>query len=755
MRPVRSRAAWSVAAIVAIGIAALAFRVYRLDGRSLWLDEILTSQPAHLNGPGAVITWSQAALNQMPLFYMFTWLLGPWGDSEVILRLPALIAGVLTVFAVYLLARRLIGDRAGLVAAVLTAVMPFMVWYSQEARNYTLLMLLTTLQMYFALSAITRGRAIDWGALAAVTVLNLYTHYLALTATAAVAVYIGLFVLSDLLRGAAVRVKVVVAGVLFLTALSAALVPWRATLRTIYHGAVGAVASDGLHNAARLGALLVATGVVALVGFLARRSRFLRARPAAARRLLLAAATGAVVALAYLPWLPTLRVFLGRPDQSLGQIHLAHAPNANDVVVLLNALGLSGLLLVALLLGLVAVGLGLFRGRAADSGLVLCWLAVPLLLFLLAARSAIVQIDPRYLSFLFPAAILVIAAGVDLAAEQLERIARRIGRRFAGRLRIGAAFATLVATTLLLAQVLPALASSYQVPKEDYRGAAEHIAATSPPGSVLLAVGAYSDWAVICFQYYLRELHSPVTVVDGLQVTSETAATLGSGDGAAWGVVIFPSSDQLGWIQRSGEIKTDYVDTTGIIHVIRPAASGLSPIQQARAVLQWETPLEPRLSASTKLLDFVTGQAQLGPNLVPEPAAATQGVSGWSMGPGVTVDGASVVMRPTATRSQESAAFTGQLTPEGDYAVGFDCRNDGFSGSQTVEAVPIDASGHALPTFPGASAYRCPHSGSWTRSYFAISPPADTAAIALILRAQGSGTAQFRALQLSLILDVT
>jgi len=685
----------------------------------------------------------------MPLFYMFTWFLGRWGDGETILRLPAVVAGTLTVLAIYLLGRQLFGNRSGLVAAALTAVMPFMVWYSQEARNYSLLMLLTTLQMYFALRAVKLGRVIDWAGLAAFTILNLYTHYLALAATAAVIAYVGIFLVVDLLRTAQSRVRVVVAGAMALAAVVAAFVPRRAILRATYIGL-----ASGLHGAGQVAAVLVLVVAAAVAVLLARNSRLLRARPQTARRLILAAGAGAAVVVAYIPWLPSLRVFLSRPDQNLARIHLAHAPNAHDLVDLMNALGLSGLLLVALLLGLVAVGQGLFQGRAAESALLVSWLGVPLMLLALAARSAVVQIDTRYLSFLLPAAILVIAAGVELAAKQLARWARRAAPRVTPRLRIGAASATVVVAAFLLAQALPALAASYQVPKEDYRGAAQHIAAASPPGSVVFAVGAYSDWAVICFQYYFRELHSSVIVVDGLQVTSDTASTLGSGAGAAWGVVIFPSPEQLAWLQRPSDVKIDYVDATGVIHVVRPTASGLSPMEQARAVLRWEIPREPRLSASAKLLDLLAGSAQAGPNLVSDLAAGTQNASGWSFGPGTSLDGAALVMTPTAGKGRVDATFTRQLSPEDDYVIAFDCRNDGLSGSQTVETIPMDESGRPLQNFPGATAYRCHDTSSWTRSYLAFSPPPGTAGVALVLRVEGSGTAQFRALQLSTVQDV-
>src|SRR5947199_182104 len=76
--------------------------------------------------------------------------------------------------------------RVGLLAALLMAVGPFAVWYSQEARQYAPFMLLTTLQMLFAYRAVTLARAREWLALVACSILNLYTVYLALPVTAAV-----------------------------------------------------------------------------------------------------------------------------------------------------------------------------------------------------------------------------------------------------------------------------------------------------------------------------------------------------------------------------------------------------------------------------------------------------------------------------------------------------------------------------------------------------------------------------------------
>jgi mannosyltransferase len=83
-------------------------------------------------------------------------------------RALAGIFGVLTVPALYLVARRAAGDLPALLAALLLAAHRFHVQYSQEARGYTLALLLVVLATGALLSALERPRAgavLCWAAL--------------------------------------------------------------------------------------------------------------------------------------------------------------------------------------------------------------------------------------------------------------------------------------------------------------------------------------------------------------------------------------------------------------------------------------------------------------------------------------------------------------------------------------------------------------------------------------------------------------
>lgn len=120
--------------VLALTLLAAAIRFFRLGAQSLWIDEFLMIQRASLGEP---FRWSDWLANpQGPLPALLLRLsAGLFGTSETALRLPSALAGTLTVPLVYFLARRFGRGAAG-PAALLAALSPFLVWYSQEARHY-------------------------------------------------------------------------------------------------------------------------------------------------------------------------------------------------------------------------------------------------------------------------------------------------------------------------------------------------------------------------------------------------------------------------------------------------------------------------------------------------------------------------------------------------------------------------------------------------------------------------------------------
>jgi uncharacterized membrane protein len=123
-----------------LALAALGLRLWRLDA-ALWYDEAFSAWLAQL--PLERLLTATLGDVHPPTYYLLLWAVQRvLGDSEAVLRLPSVLAGL---GLVYLAAR--IGHRLGLPSAAvwlavgLTAFSPFQIYYSQEARNYALLSL--------------------------------------------------------------------------------------------------------------------------------------------------------------------------------------------------------------------------------------------------------------------------------------------------------------------------------------------------------------------------------------------------------------------------------------------------------------------------------------------------------------------------------------------------------------------------------------------------------------------------------------
>ncbi|MCC7355551.1 MAG: glycosyltransferase family 39 protein, partial [Anaerolineae bacterium] len=134
----------------ALFVVALGVRAWRLSDQSFWFDEAMSLHWAR-QSPGDILRVG-LALEQdphPPLYYLLLhYLTGALGESEIAVRSLSVLAGALLVFPMYGLGRRLVAQAPGLVAALLVALNPFLVWYGQEARMYALAVALGTAGLY-------------------------------------------------------------------------------------------------------------------------------------------------------------------------------------------------------------------------------------------------------------------------------------------------------------------------------------------------------------------------------------------------------------------------------------------------------------------------------------------------------------------------------------------------------------------------------------------------------------------------------
>ncbi len=164
-----------VAAITALGFG---LRLINLGQSDLIFDEAASVFIAR-KPLAEMIPYLLRAFHEHPPGY-YTLLAG-WiqlvGDSESMLRMLSVFFGTLSIPLIYRWAREAIGVKAGLVAALLLSLAPVHVFYSQNARMYTLIGALAVVSWLLIVRLQKADRVKYWIALSACGLFGLATHY--------------------------------------------------------------------------------------------------------------------------------------------------------------------------------------------------------------------------------------------------------------------------------------------------------------------------------------------------------------------------------------------------------------------------------------------------------------------------------------------------------------------------------------------------------------------------------------------------
>ena len=167
--------AYRLLPLVALLLAAL-LRFHALAAQSLWHDEGNTLRLIQRELPELLSAASRDI--HPPLYYL---LLKAWsgltGESEFALRAFSALSGVLSVACAYALGAALFASGVGMVAAFLTALNTFSIYYSQEARMYALLALIAALAMLCFVKWLDARRPSLLIGMALCNAAGLYTHY--------------------------------------------------------------------------------------------------------------------------------------------------------------------------------------------------------------------------------------------------------------------------------------------------------------------------------------------------------------------------------------------------------------------------------------------------------------------------------------------------------------------------------------------------------------------------------------------------
>lgn len=148
-------------------------------GQSLWLDEAINvNNAAGLDFKSLVTNYSLSDFHP-PIYHVIlkAWILLV-GKTEIAVRIPSIIFGVASVYVTYLIAKKLFEEKTARIAATLIATSPLAIYYSQEARMYSLAAMTASLSVYFFLSLLKKDSLLMWMGFIISTVLMLYTDYL-------------------------------------------------------------------------------------------------------------------------------------------------------------------------------------------------------------------------------------------------------------------------------------------------------------------------------------------------------------------------------------------------------------------------------------------------------------------------------------------------------------------------------------------------------------------------------------------------
>ena len=112
-----------------------------------------------------------------PLYYIIEHFTLQLGNQEAVLRLPSLIFGLISIALFYLILSNWFDKRISIVGTIIITISPFHVWYSQEARPYSLLLCLSLLSIWL-FQRLIKNKSNIWLSLAFVisTAWTFYCH---------------------------------------------------------------------------------------------------------------------------------------------------------------------------------------------------------------------------------------------------------------------------------------------------------------------------------------------------------------------------------------------------------------------------------------------------------------------------------------------------------------------------------------------------------------------------------------------------
>ncbi len=165
--------------LVLLMAASAVVRFLYLARKPFWFDESFSAEVARISWANFLhlLWWREA---NMSLYYLLLRVWLQFGHSEFYIRSLSVVIAVATIPAIYWLARLLFDRRVALIAAALLTFNAYSVRYAQEARSYSLFLLLATLSSGFLIALVREPVRRNRVGYVLVSILAVYAHFYAL-----------------------------------------------------------------------------------------------------------------------------------------------------------------------------------------------------------------------------------------------------------------------------------------------------------------------------------------------------------------------------------------------------------------------------------------------------------------------------------------------------------------------------------------------------------------------------------------------
>jgi uncharacterized membrane protein len=154
---------------LAISVSIIYLNSIRLDeAQSIWQVSHSVSEILDIVGRDV----------HVPLYHIILHFWQAIFDNSIIsARYLSLFISIISIPFVYILSSKIYNKQIGLMTTIIFILSPFINWYANEARMYSLLLLLAVLNSIFFIDILRKNKRISWIGFIATAILGIYTHY--------------------------------------------------------------------------------------------------------------------------------------------------------------------------------------------------------------------------------------------------------------------------------------------------------------------------------------------------------------------------------------------------------------------------------------------------------------------------------------------------------------------------------------------------------------------------------------------------